>query len=77
MAGKDLAHLEKMTKRKGSQKLGLRRQRRGNIEGRKIKVPLSKGHLGTESQQVAFRKTRLKDENYEKRRNNQPSEWLA
>ena len=30
-----------------------------------------------ESQQVAFRKTRLKDENYEKQRKNQLLEWLA
>ena len=38
---------------------------------------LSKEHHKTESQQVAFRKTGLKEENYEKRRKNQPSEWLA
>ena len=30
-----------------------------------------------ESQQMAFRKTGLKEENYEKQRKNQLSEWLA
>ena len=70
MAGKDLTYLEKMTKRKGNQKLGLKRQMCGNIEGRKIEGSLSKGHPGTKSQQVAFRKTGLKEENYEKRRKN-------
>ena len=29
------------------------------------------GHLGMEGQQVAFRKTDLKEENYEKQRKNQ------
>ena len=30
-----------------------------------------------ESQQVAFRETTLKEENYEKQGKNQSSEWLA
>ena len=77
MAGKDSTHLGKMTKMKGSQKLGLKKQRLENIKGREIEGPLSKEHLGTESQQVAFRKTGLKEENYEKWRKNQPSEWLT
>ena len=77
MAGKDSTHLGKMTKRKDSQKLGLKRYRLGKIEGREIKGSLSKEHPGTESQQMAFRKTGLKEENYEKWRKNQPSEWLA
>ena len=57
-------------KKEGQQKLSLKRQRLGNIEGREIEGPLSKEHLGTESQQVAFSKTGLKKENYEKWRKN-------
>ena len=77
MVGKDSTHLGKMTKMKGSQKLGLKKQRLENIEGREIEGPLSKEHPGTKSQQVAFRKTGLKEENYEKWRKNQPLEWLT
>ena len=35
------------------------------------------GHLGMEGQQVAFRKTDLKEENHEKRRKNQLSEMAG
>ena len=65
--GMDSAHLGKMIARRIAKKLSLKGQKPWKKRGWSLAL---QGHLGMESQQVAFRKTTLKDENYEKQGKN-------
>ena len=56
----DSAHLRKITKTEGRPKVEFKRS-------------AAQGHPGMESQQVTFRETTQKEENYEKQGKNQPS----
>ena len=74
LAGMDSAHLGKMTVRRTTKKLSLKGKKPWKKRGWRLAL---QGHSRMESKQVAFRKTWLKEENYEKQRKNQLSEWLA
>ena len=76
MAGKtfnpaemDSAHLGKMTAKKDNQKLSLKSKKPWKKRDWKL---VAQGCPGMESQQVTFRETALKDENYQKQGKNQP-----
>ena len=59
----DSTHLGKMTAKKDNQKLRLKSKKSWKEKGWRLAL---QGHLEIEGQQVAFRKTELKEENYEK-----------
>ena len=61
LAGMDSAHLGKMTARRTAKKLSLKGKKPWKKKGWGVAL---QGHLGMESQQVAFRKIRIKEENY-------------
>ena len=63
----DFVRLEKMTTRKDNQKLSLKSKKLWKKRGWRLAL---QGHLRIEGQQMAFRKTDLKEENYEKQRKN-------
>ena len=81
MAGKtfnpaemDSTHLEKMTARKDNQKLSLKSKKPWKKRDWRL---AAQGRLEIESQQVTFRETALKDENYQKQGKNQSLKWLT
>ena len=63
----DSVHLGKMIARKDNQKLSLKSKESWKKRGWRLAL---QGHPRMEGQQVAFRKTDLKEENYEKQRKN-------
>ena len=72
--GMDSAHLGKMIARRTAKKLSLKGKKPWKKRGWRLAL---QGHPEMESQQMAFRKIGLKEENYEKQRKNQLSKWLA